>query len=156
MEEGRQRGGDTTNREWRFQLGKEGKNMGNVDFGKGEGRGGRYFHRSRKFGIASAKNWRTKYHQTWSLIQSGLWTVAVAPSRISRMRTILWRCSKTICVASHTVGYNKLCGLYLIFLLDLNYIMGSLLDLLSAVNMQLYVCRKRIGIIQGSFGHFIH
>ena len=49
-------------------------------------------------------------------------------------------------------------------LLDLNYKMGSqrqwmlfeLLDLLSAVNMQLYVCRKRIGIIQGSFGHFIH
>ena len=52
----------------------------------------------------------------------------------------------------------------LIFLLDLNYIMGSqwqqtmfeLLDLLSAVNMQLYVCRKRVGIIQGSFEHFIH
>ena len=49
-------------------------------------------------------------------------------------------------------------------LLDFNYKMGSqrqwtlfeLLDLLSAVNMQLYVCRKRIGIIQGSFGHFIH
>ena len=49
-------------------------------------------------------------------------------------------------------------------LLDLNYKMGSqrqwtvfeLLDLSSAVNMQLYVCRKRIGIIQGSFGHFIH
>ena len=47
-------------------------------------------------------------------------------------------------------------------LLDLNYKMGSqrqwtvfeLLDLLSAVNMQLYVCHKRIGIIQGSFGHF--
>ena len=49
-------------------------------------------------------------------------------------------------------------------LLDLNYKMGSqqqwmlfeLLDLLSAVNMQLYVCRKRIRIIHGSFGHFIH
>ena len=49
-------------------------------------------------------------------------------------------------------------------LLDLNYKMGSqrqwtvfeLLDLLYAVNMQLYVCRKRIGIIQGSFEHFIH
>ena len=48
------------------------------------------------------------------------------------------------------------------FCLDLNYIMGSqrpwtafeLLDLLSAVNMQLYVCHKRIGIIHGSFGHF--
>ena len=47
-------------------------------------------------------------------------------------------------------------------LLDLNYIMASqrqwtlfeLLDLLSEVNMQLYVCRKIIGIIQGSFGHF--
>ena len=71
---------------------------------------------------------------------------------------------KIFCAASHTVGYNKLCGIYLIFHLDLNYIMGSqrqwtvfeLLDLLSGVNMQLYVCRKRIGIIQGSFEHFIH
>ena len=62
------------------------------------------------------------------------------------------------------VGDNKLCVIYLIFHLDLNYIMGSqlqrmvfeLLELLSAVNMQLYVCRKRIGIIQGSFEHFIH
>ena len=68
------------------------------------------------------------------------------------------------CTTSHTVGDNKLCGIYLIFHLDLNYIMVSqrqwtvfeLLDLLSAVNMQLYVCRKRIGIIQGSFEHFIH
>ena len=49
-------------------------------------------------------------------------------------------------------------------LLDLNYIMGSqrqgrvfeLLDLLSAVNMQLFVCHKKIGIIRGSFGNFIH
>ena len=49
-------------------------------------------------------------------------------------------------------------------LLDLNYKIGSqqqwtlfeLLDLLSVVNMQLYVCRKTIGIIQGLFGHFIH
>ena len=32
----------------------------------------------------------------------------------------------------------------------------ELLDLLSVVNMQLYVCHKRIGIIQGSFGNFIH
>ena len=48
------------------------------------------------------------------------------------------------------------------FHLDLNYIMGSqrprmvfeLLDLLSAVTMQLYVCHKRFGIIQGSSGHF--
>ena len=55
------------------------------------------------------------------------------------------------CTASHTVGDNKLCGIYLIFHLDLNYIMGSqwqwtvfeLLDLLSAVNMQLYVCLKK-------------
>ena len=63
---------------------------------------------------------------------------------------------------SHMVGYNKLCGAYWIFRLDLNYIMGSpwpwtmfeLLELLSAVNMKLYVCHKRIEIIQGSFGHF--
>ena len=60
------------------------------------------------------------------------------------------------------VGDNKLCGIYLIFRLDMNYIMGSqrqwtvfeLLDLLFAVNMQLYVRPKRIGIIQGLFGHF--
>ena len=74
------------------------------------------------------------------------------------------RCSRIFCTASHTVGDNKLCGINLIFNFDLNYRMGSqrqwtvfeLLDLLSAVNMQLYVCRKRIGIIQGSFGYFIH
>ena len=48
-------------------------------------------------------------------------------------------------IASHTVGDNKLCAIYLIFRLDLNYIMGSqlrrmvfeLLGLLSAVKMQL-------------------
>ena len=58
----------------------------------------------------------------------------------------------------------KCVGIYLIFHLDLNYIMGSqrqwtvfeLLEILFAVNMQLYVCRKKIGIIQGSFGNFIH
>ena len=129
---------------------------------RGRGRGGRYFRGSRKFEIAAAKNWRTKCHQTRSLIQSGLWSVAVAPSGISRMRTILRWCSKIFFAASHTVGYNKMCGIYLIFRLDLNYIMGSqqpwmvfeFLDLLYAVNMQLYACPKRIGIIQGSFGHF--
>ena len=93
-----------------------------------------------------------------------LWTVAEAPSNVSHRHTIHQRCSRIVCAASHTVGDNKLCAIYLIFHLDLNYIMGSqrqwtvfeLLELLSAVNMQLYVCRKRIGIIQGSFGHFIH
>ena len=93
-----------------------------------------------------------------------VWTVADAPSHVSHRRTIIRRCSKIFCAASHTVGDNKLCGIYLIFHLDLNYIMGSqwewmvfeLLDLLSAVKMQLYVCGKKIGIIQGSFGNFIH
>ena len=93
-----------------------------------------------------------------------LWTVADTASRVSHRRTIHRRCSRIFCTTSHTVGDNKLCGIYLIFHLDLNYIMGSqwqwmvfeLLDPLSAVNMQLYVCRKRIGIIQGSFEHFIH
>ena len=51
-----------------------------------------------------------------------------------------------ICATSHTVGDNKLCAIYLIYRLDhLNYVMGSqlqrmvfeLLELLSAVNMQL-------------------
>ena len=73
------------------------------------------------------------------------------------------RCSMIFCTASHTVGDYKLCGIYLIFHLDLNYIMGSqlqrmvfeLLEFLSIVNMQLYVCHNRIGIIQGSFGHFL-
>ena len=54
------------------------------------------------------------------------------------------------------VGYNKLCAIYLIFHLDLNYIMGSqwqwtvfeLLDLLSAVNMQLYVCHKKLALFR--------
>ena len=93
-----------------------------------------------------------------------LWTVADAPSCVSHRRTIHQRCSKIFCTTSHTVADNKLCAIYLIFHLDLNYIMGSqrqwtvfeLLDLLSGVNMQLYVCRKKIGIIQGSFEHFIH
>ena len=84
-------------------------------------------------------------------------------SRISHRRTIHQRSSKIFCTASHMVGDNKLCGIYLILLLDLNYIMGSqlqrmvfeLLELLSIVNMQLYVHHKRIGIIRGSFGHFI-
>ena len=93
-----------------------------------------------------------------------LWTVADAPSRVSHRRTIHRGCSRIFCAACHTVGDNKLCGIHFIFHLDLNCKMGSerqwtvfeLLDLLSAVNMQLYVCHKRIGIIQGSFGHFIH
>ena len=74
-----------------------------------------------------------------------LWTVADAPSRVSHRRTIHRRCSRIFCTASHMVGDNKLCGIYLIFHLDLNYIMGSqlqrmvfeLLELLSVVNMQL-------------------
>ena len=78
-----------------------------------------------------------------------------APSCVSHRRTIHRRCSRISCTASHTVGDNTLCGVYLIFHLDLNYIMGSqrqwtvfeLLDLLFAVNMQLYVCHKIYGII---------
>ena len=69
-----------------------------------------------------------------------LWTVADTPSHISHRRTIHRRCSRIFCTASHMVGDNKLCGIYLIFHLDLNYIMGSQrqwtvfewLDLLSA------------------------
>ena len=80
------------------------------------------------------------------------------------MCLILRWCSKIFGAASHTVGDNKLCVIYLIFRLDLNYIMGSqlqrmvfeLLELLSTVNMQLLACRQKIGIIQGLFGHFIH
>ena len=108
---------------------------------RGRWRGGRYFRGSRKFGIALAKK------------LAGKVTSDTVPYS---------ELCKIFCAASHTVGYNKLCGIYLIFLLDLNYIMGSqrpwtvfeLLDLLSAVNMQLYVCPKKFGIIQGSFGRF--
>ena len=54
------------------------------------------------------------------------------------------------------VGDNKLCGVNLIFNFDLNYRMGSqhqwtvfeLLDLLSTVNMQLYVCRKKMELFR--------
>ena len=59
---------------------------------------------------------------------------------------------KIFCAASHTLGYNKLCGIYLIFRLDLNYIMGSwtvfeLLDLLSAVIIkELELFRVRLDI----------
>ena len=120
---------------------------------RGRGRGGRYFRGSRKFGIASAKKLARKVSS---------YTVPYSERAMDcSRRTFSW-CSMIFCAASHTVGYNKLCGIYLIFRLDLNYIMGSqpkwtvceLLDLLSEVNMQLYVCHKRIGIIQGSFGHF--
>ena len=62
---------------------------------------------------------------------------------------------KIFCAASHTVGYNILCGIYLIFRLDLNYIMGSqrpwtvfeLLDLLPAVIIkELELFRVRLDI----------
>ena len=55
MKEGRRRGGGAVGKERRFQLGKEGGNVGYGDLGRGGGRGGRYFCESRKFGIASAK-----------------------------------------------------------------------------------------------------
>ena len=93
-----------------------------------------------------------------------LWTVADAPSRVSHRCTIHRWCCMIFCAASHIVGDNKLCVILLIFHLDLNYVMGSrlqrmvfeLLELLFVVNVQLYVCLKIIGIIQGSFGHLIH
>ena len=61
-----------------------------------------------------------------------------------------------ILAASHMVGDNKQCAIYLIFHLDLNYIMGSqrqwtmleFLGLLSAVNIQLYVCRKKLELFR--------
>ena len=71
-----------------------------------------------------------------------LWTIADAPSRVSHRRTIHRRCSKIFCTTSQSVADNKLCAIYLIFHLDLNYIMGSqrqwtvfeLLDILSRAN----------------------
>ena len=84
-----------------------------------------------------------------------LWTVADAPSRVSHRRTIHRRCSKIFCTTSHTVADNKLHAIYLIFHLDLNYIMGSqrpwtvfeILDLLSAVIIkELELFRVRLDI----------
>ena len=72
------------------------------------------------------------------------------------MRTILRWCSKIFCVASHTVGDNKLCAIYFIYHLDLNYIMGSQLqrmvfelkELLSVVNIkELELFRVRLDIL---------
>ena len=118
--------------------------MGNVAFVKGKGAGRYIFPRKPKI-------W---YH--FSQKTSAQNVISHGP--------LFRHGPKIFCAASHTVGYNKLCGIYLIFRLRFNYILGSqrpwtvfeLPDLLSGVNMQLYVCRKRIGIIQGSFEHFIH
>mgnify|MGYP005826121983 CR=1 FL=1 len=95
------------------------------------GRGGRYFRGSRKFEIASAKKLARK-------VSSDTVPYSERAEDCSRRTNIF-------CDASHMVGYNKLCGIYLIFRLDLNYIMGSqlqrmvfeLLEPLSVVNMQL-------------------
>ena len=84
------------------------------------------------------------------------WTVADTPSRVSHMCTTHRRCTKIFCAASHSVGDNKLCAIYLIFRLDLSYIMGSqrpwtlfeLLDLLSAVMIkELELFRVRLDIL---------
>ena len=37
MKKGRRQGSGAASKDWRFQLGKEGGNRGNVAFGKGEG-----------------------------------------------------------------------------------------------------------------------
>ena len=92
-----------------------------------------------------------------------LWTVADAPSRVSHRRTIHQWCSRIFCAASHMVADNKLCAIHLIFHRDLNYIMGSqqqwtvfeLLDLLSAVNMQLYVHLKKLKLFRVRLDIFI-
>ena len=49
-------------------------------FGKGEGGEVDIFAEAENLESLQRKNWRAKCHQTWSLIQSGMWTVAVAPS----------------------------------------------------------------------------
>ena len=79
-----------------------------------------------------------------TVLDRRLWTVADEPYRVSHI--LLRWCSKIFFSTSHTVGDNKLCVIYLIIRLDLKYIMGSqwqrrlfeLLELLSALNMQLY------------------
>jgi len=104
---------------------------------RGVGRGGRYFRESRKFGIASAKKLARKvssdtvpHSELCTICEGGsparrLWTVADAPSLVSHRRTIHRWCFKIFCATSHTVGDNKLCAIYLIYRLDLNYVMGS-------------------------------
>ena len=55
-----------------------------------------------------------------------LWTVADTPSLVSHGRTIHRRCSKIFYAASHTVGDNKPCAIYLIYRLDhLNYVING-------------------------------
>ena len=62
------------------------------------------------------------------------------------------------------VGDNKLCGIYLIFHLDLNYIMGSqqqwtvfeLLDLLSAVSMHYMCIVKELELFKVLLDIFMH
>ena len=99
-----------------------------------------------------------------SVLGTRLWTVADAPSRVSHMCTRHRRCSRIFCTASHTVGDNKLCGIYLIFHLDLNYIIGSqrqwtvfeLLDIYLQWTCNSRCVVKKIGIIQVSLYIFIH
>ena len=94
-----------------------------MDFGKGEG-AGRYLF-----------PWKPKFWNRFSQ--------KTGAQSVIRHGPLFRHGPKIFCAASHTVGYNKLCGIYLIFRLDLNYVMGSqlqrmvfeLLELLSAVNM---------------------
>ena len=67
MKEGRRRGGGTASKEWRFELGKEGGNRGNVAFGKGGGEVDISVE-AKNLESLQPKNWRTKCHPTRSLI----------------------------------------------------------------------------------------
>ena len=70
MKEGHRRGGGAASKSEGFNLERNAERGEMWLLVRGRGRGGRYFYGSRKFGIASAKNWRAKCHQTRSLIQN--------------------------------------------------------------------------------------
>ena len=74
-------------------------------FGKGEGRGGRYFRSGKK--IRSVP--RETGAQVW--FKRGRWTVDDEASCVSQTR---W-CTKIFYIASHTILSSKLFVVYLIF-----------------------------------------
>ena len=95
-------------------------------FGKGEGRGGRYFRGSQKFGMALAKKLARKVAS--DTVPYSERAVDCSRQTFSRKpyTYYTWTMLRDICTASHTVGDNKLSAIYLIYRLDhLNYVING-------------------------------